>query len=244
MRILYFILITSFSLINNLTGYEIIKSLNDKEKPDNIKSTLIMKSIKKGKTRTSKFISWSKNGGELQLMWFLEPRQYKGMSFLNIKNNMTMWLPSYKKIRKVSSQNKQKSFMNSDLSYEDFDIRNINMYNYEKSNKNQLYDSVECYVVTSIPKDIKEAIYSKYEIWISKDKLNPVKEISFDKAGKAIKEKVFLYKTKEGLDIIESLIVKNLEKGTHTELYIDDIKLNTDLTKDYFKEINLKRIPK
>ena len=244
MRILSLILITSFSLANNLTGYDIIKSLNDKEKPDNVKSTLIMKSIKKGKTRTSKFISWSKNSGELQLMWFLEPRQYKGMSFLNIKNNMTMWLPSYKKIRKVSSQNKQKSFMNSDLSYEDFDIRNINMYTYEKSDQNQLYDSVECYVVTSVPKDVKETIYLKYEIWISKDKLNPVKEISFDKTGKAIKEKVFSYRTKEGLDIIESLIVKNLEKGTHTELYIDDIKLNTDLTKDYFKEINLKRIPK
>ena len=245
MKILSLILITSFLLTSsNLTGYDIIKSLENKQKPDNIKSSLIMKSFKKGKTRTSKFISWTKNNGEFQLMWFVEPRQYKGMSFLNIDNNMTMWLPAYKKTRKVASQNKKKSFMNSDLSYGDFDIRDINMYTYEKFEKNQVYDSIECYIVISTPKNKEETNYSKHETWISKKGLNPIKEISFDKSGEAIKEKIFSYTTKDGMDILEALTVKNLQKDTYTKLYIDSIKLNTELNKNYFKETNLKRIPK
>ena len=85
MKILFLAIISSFFISTELTGYDIIKSIEDKDKPDNIKANLTMKSIKKGKTRTSKFISWSKNAGELQLMWFIEPRQYKGMSFLNIE---------------------------------------------------------------------------------------------------------------------------------------------------------------
>ena len=244
MKILFLVIISSFFISTELTGYDIIKSIEDKDKPENIKTNLTMKSIKKGKTRTSKFISWSKNAGELQLMWFIEPKQYKGMSFLNIDNNMTMWLPSYKKIRKVSSKNKNKSFMNSDLSYADFDVRNIDFYTYEKLEKNETYKNEECYIVISLPKNLESSIYSKHKTWISKNKLRPLKELSYNKKGKAVKEKIFSYETKEDLDIIKLLIVKNLEKETYTELYINDIKLNTDLDREYFKEINLKRIPK
>tara|TARA_B100000131_G_scaffold323248_1_gene380899 strand:+ start:1714 stop:2448 length:735 start_codon:yes stop_codon:yes gene_type:complete len=244
LKILFLVIISSFFISTELTGYDIIKSIEDKDKPDNIKANLTMKSIKKGKTRTSKFISWSKNAGELQLMWFIEPRQYKGMSFLNIDNNMTMWLPSYKKIRKVSSKNKNKSFMNSDLSYADFDIRDIDMYTYKKNDEYELYDNQECYIIISFPKNTESSNYSKHKTWISKNDLKPLKEISFDQEGRPIKEKIFSYTKKDSLDIIQSLIVKNLQKNSYTTLNVENIKLNTDLNIDYFKEINLKRIPK
>ena len=166
------------------------------------------------------------------------------MSFLNINNNMTMWVPRYKKIRKVSSQNKENSFMNSDLSFEDLDIRNIDEYKYIKSSKNEFYNEIECYVITSTPKEKKSSIYLMHKTWISKDVLKPLREISFDKDNNPFKEKIFSYTKINNLDVIESLIVKNLQTKTHTKLYIDDIELDTDLNEDYFKEINLKRIPK
>ena len=238
------IMLSSIFIATPLTGYEIIESLQNKKKPDNIKSVLTMTSIKKGKTNTSKFISWSKNSGEFQLMWFIGPKQFKGTSFLNVKGNMTMWLPSYKKIRKIGSKGKNKSFMNSDLSYADFDIRDIDMYTYKKNDEYELYDNQECYIIISFPKNIESSNYSKHKTWISKKDLKPLKEISFDQEGEPIKEKIFSYTKKDSLDIIQSLIVKNLQKNTYTTLNVEDIKLNTDLNIDYFKEINLKRIPK
>ena len=244
MKILYLSVLGFLLTTNNLTGYEIVKSFNNNDKPDNIKSYLTMKSHKNGKARTSKFISWSKNNGEFQLMWFIEPRQYKGMSFLSINNNMTMWLPAYKKIRKVSPKNKKKSFMNSDLTYADFDVRDIDMYTYKKSSKFEVIDSVECYIVTSTPKDMSKEIYSKHETWFSIKDLIPIKEISFDKNGEVFKEKMFSYSPKDGMDLVKTLTIRNIQKGTYTTLFIDSIKLNTELDKNYFKEKNLKRIPK
>ena len=244
MKILYLSVLGFLLTTNNLTGYEIVKSFNNNDKPDNIKSYLTMKFHKNGKARTSKFISWSKNNGEFQLMWFIEPRQYKGMSFLSINNNMTMWLPAYKKIRKVSPKNKKKSFMNSDLTYADFDVRDIDMYTYKKSSKFEVIDSVECYIVISTPKDLSKEIYSKHETWFSIKDLIPIKEISYDKNGEVFKEKIFSYSPKDGMDLVKTLTIRNIQKGTYTTLFIDSIKLNTELDENYFKENNLKRIPK
>ena len=46
------------------------------------------------------------------------------------------------------------------------------------------------------------------------------------------------------MDLVKTLTIRNIQKGTYTTLFIDSIKLNTELDENYFKEKNLKRIPK
>ena len=87
-------------------------------------------------------------------------------------------------------------------------------------------------------------IYSKHETWFSVKDLIPIKEISFDKNGEVFKEKIFSYSSKDGMDLVKTLTIRNIQKGTYTTLFIDSIKLNTELDENYFKEKNLKRIPK
>ena len=88
MKTLLTILFLSIGLSNNLSAYEIIKKMNDKEKPLDLKSTLTMDSIdSNGEKRTSVFKSWVKNNGAKQLIWFLEPLAYKGISFLKIEKD-------------------------------------------------------------------------------------------------------------------------------------------------------------
>ena len=46
-----------------------------------------------------------------QIIWFLEPRDIRGISFLKInhqdKNDeMRMWLPAFKKVRRISAKKK------------------------------------------------------------------------------------------------------------------------------------------
>ena len=95
------------------------------------------------------------------------------MSFLNINNNMTIWYLLIKK-HKVSLE-QEKNFMSSDLTYADFDVRDI-MYSYRKSSKFGVIDSVECYIVISTPKDLSKEIYSKHETWFSVKTLYPSKK--------------------------------------------------------------------
>ena len=243
-----FIIISCFSIsISNISGYDIMKSMHQKDKPQDLKSILTMESEKEdGRKRTSIFKSWVKDSGEKQLIWFIEPNEYKGIAFLKIEKDndtdMRMWLPRYKKIRKISAANKNDSFMNSDLTFEDLYIRHIDDYSYTLI-KEEEYNSRLCYVVLSLIKDPQNSAYSKHETWISKNELLPVKEISYDKNDVGDKQKEFTYIKKDGKDIVSSIKIKNLKKEHYTNLYINDIILDSGIDDNYFKEHRLKRVP-
>ena len=91
------------------TGYEIAERMNSREAPSDVKSTLIMTlKDKRGNTFESKLISHSKDSGKKQMIWFMSPPSDKGISLYKIENKdgkdlMKMWLPAFKKIRKISS---------------------------------------------------------------------------------------------------------------------------------------------
>ena len=246
MKLLFIILYFSI-LMPSISGYDIMKQINQKDKPKDLKSTLTMDSEKEdGKKRTSVFKSWVKDSGEKQLIWFIEPHEYKGIAFLKIEKDndtdMRMWLPRYKKIRKISTANKNDSFMNSDLTFEDLYIRQIDDYSYTII-KEEIYNDKLCYIVLSLIKNQQNSAYSKHETWISKDELLPMKEISYDRDGLKEKQKEFTYIKKDKKDIISSIKIKNLKKEHYTNLYINDIILDSGIDDNYFKEHRLKRIP-
>ena len=237
-----------FIASNNLSAYEVIKRINNKEKPLDIKATFTMESFKDKDIRTTEFISWSKDNGKKQIMWFSKPLEYKNMAFLKIQkdNNthMTMWYPRYEKIRKIPSQNKGKTFMSSDLTYEDLYVREIDDFTYEMLRQEWL-DSIKCYVIVSTPLEKIESNYSKHRTWISKSNFIPLKEISYDKEGIPEKEKYFYYTLKDEKNIITSMKVINLKKtNCYTNISINDIILDSRISDNMFKENKLKRRPK
>ena len=189
----------------------------------------------------------SKDNGEKQIMWFLKPKEYKNMAFLKIQNadniNMTMWYPRYKKIRKIPSQNKDNSFMSSDLTYEDLYTRNIDDFKYNLLGEEKL-ESQSCYIIESIPTDKIASNYSKHHTWISIQTLTPLQEISYDKEQNPDKKKIFFYTFQDGKEIINSIKIINLkEKNYFTNIYINDIILDSHINDDTFKENKLKRRP-
>ena len=232
----------------NLSAYEVVKLINDKEKPQDIKATFTMKSFKNNDTRTTEFISWSKDNGKKQIMWFLKPLEYKNMGFLKTQKgndiSMAMWYPRYEKIRKIPSQNKAKSFMGSDLTYEDLYTREIDDFRYEMLRQEWL-DSIKCYVIVSTPLEKIDSQYLKHRTWISKKDLIPLKEISYGKEGLPEKEKYFHYTLKDSKDIITSLKITNLkEPDSYTNISINNIILDSGISDNMFKDNKLKRRPK
>ena len=249
MKMLYSILISLsfFVASNNLSAYDVMSFINSKEKPLDIKATFIMKSFKGNDKRVTEFISWSKDNGKKQIMWFSKPSEYKNMAFLKIqkgdKVNMSMWYPRYDKIRKIPSQNKGKSFMSSDLIYEDLYIREIDDFTYEML-RQELLDSIKCYVIVSTPLKKVDSSYSKHRTWISKSDFIPLKEISYDKKRIPVKEKYFYYTLKDSKNIITSMKVVNLKKPNfYTNILINNITLDSGMDDKIFRENKLKRRP-
>ena len=124
------------SIIFSMTGEELTALMDNRKTPDDISSDMNMEIVsKKGRERNLKVKSISKDNSKKQILWFLSPADDKGISYLKIEHEnqddeIRLWLPAFKKIRRISSKKKADSFMGSDLSYEDMTSRPINDYNF------------------------------------------------------------------------------------------------------------------
>ena len=189
----------SASLVYGQTGREIAIMVDELPSPNDMsnESTMVLTNSK-GKSRTNKMISKSVDGNKKQITWFIEPKDDRGVAFLKIEHDnkddeMRMWLPDFKKIRRISSKRRGDSFMASDLSYEDLASREIDKYIYKRKEDSKI-DGVDCFVVEVRPSDKVESSYTKHLSWINKSTLSVVKEESFDKRGELLKVKKFTHK--------------------------------------------------
>ena len=239
------ILITSFIFSN--PGLEIAKQIENRPQPKDMKSILEMNLInKKGKQRKSSLKSFIKDGGKKQIAWFLSPADDKGIGFLKIEHDkkddeMRIYLPAFKKIRRISSKKKSDSFMGSDLSYEDLSNRNINDNTYNLLG-NEVIDDQDYHILEIKPKKNTNSEYSKHIAWINKSNILPFKEDSYDKSNKLLKQKYFHFTKINDYYVIDTIKVFNVQKNHNTVLTFKDIKINSNINDNIFQEKNLKRL--
>ena len=230
-------------------GMAIAKMVNERKAPQDIVSkTTMLLTNSKGKTRTSTILSKSINNSSKQILWFLNPADDKGVAFLKIEHDdkadeMRMWLPAFKKVRRISSSKKGDSFMGSDLSYEDMTSRSLDENNYKRL-ENDMVDGKECFVLEVVPNAEIKSTYSKHITWVEKETLIAIKEESYDLGGSFGKKKKFFFDSNSGYDVINEIFVEDIQKNHTTKLTMDDIKVDSGLDESLFQEKNLKRLPR
>ena len=240
--------IISISFVLSQTGLEIAKMVDEKPSPKDMsnKTTMVLTNSK-GKTRTNAMVSKSVDGNKKQIIWFMEPKDDKGVAFLKIEHDdkddeMRMWLPAFKKVRRISAKKKGDSFMGSDLSYEDLSSRDLDENEYKRLGDEEV-DEVDCYVLEISPKKEVKSSYSKHISWIAKEGLYGVKENSFDKRGELKKIKVFNFQKLKDYHVIERVFVEDIQKNHTTEVTFSEVKVDSGIDNKLFQEKNLKRIP-
>ena len=231
------------------SGAELAIMLDQKLSPKNLKNHLEMTlTNSKGKSRVNRMISKSMDKNNKQMIWFLYPKDDKGVAFLKIEHNakddeMRMWLPAFKKVRRISAKKRGDSFMGSDLSFEDLSNRDLSGNNFNRL-ENQSVGEKECYVLETIPNIELKSSYSKHISYIEKNTLNIVKELSFDKRGELKKEKYFSYVRLDNYQILNRVFVKDVMMQHTTEILFSKISVDQNIQEDLFHEKNLKRIPR
>ena len=232
-----------------LTGNELAQQMDSRRTPVDSKVDLLMTlTNKKGKTRSYSLHSIIKDDGTKQMIWFLEPADDKGISFLKIEHDgrddeMRMWLPAFKKIRRISAKKRSDSFMGSDMSYEDMSSRQLDEFKFILIGQ-EVYDSIACHLLESIPREHMRTEYSRHITWVDSTLLIPIKEESFDKSGQLLKEKYFSYTIIKEYQILTKVHVTNRQKNHSTTLNFENIELDTGVKDDLFHERYLKRLPK
>jgi len=244
----FFIFLLLPKLFFAQSGFDIAKMVDNRSSPSSLISYVKMKlENSKGKIREHTMISKSIDRNKKQIIWFLEPKDDRGIAFLKIEHDgkddeMRMWLPAFKKIRRISAKKKGDSFMGSDLSYEDLSNRGLESSEYRRL-EDETISGINCYVIESIPKTNVQSSYLRHISWIDKNKFTLVKEHSFDKNGILEKKKEFNYIKIEDYYIIEEVFVSNILKQHTTMILFSDIKVDSELSTNFFHEKNLKRLP-
>jgi len=231
------------------SGMEIASMLDKKPAPYNLVNNIRMiLTNSKGKSRINTMMSKSINKNKKQIIWFLEPKDDRGVSFLKIEHDdrddaMRMWLPAFKKVRRISAKKKGDAFMGSDLSFEDLSSRELINNNYSRL-EDEMLDNQSCYVLETIPKQVARSSYSKHISWIDKNTINLLKEHSYNKRGELKKEKDFHYDIISNYQILKRVFVKDVLDQHTTEVIFSEIKIDVELNENLFHEKNLKRIPR
>lgn len=231
------------------TGYELAKAMEDKAAPKDMRSEMTMTlTNKQGKSRESSIRSVAADDNKKQIIWFLAPADDKGVAFLKIEHDdkddeMRLWLPAFKKVRRISSKKKADSFMGSDLSYEDMTSRALDEYTYEITGE-KVVEGIDCHILESVPNPGVTRTYSKFITYVSKQDLLMLLDEAYDSRGKLLKKRIMKYSKMKEYDIPQEIYVENVQKQHNTRLIFRNVEVDTGVKDDLFQEKNLKRLPR
>ncbi|MCE9549574.1 MAG: outer membrane lipoprotein-sorting protein [Betaproteobacteria bacterium] len=181
----------------------------------------------------------------MRMTRFLSPPDVKGTVSLLIEHadkddDIWIYLPALKKVRRLVSNNKKDSFVGTDFSYADVIGYKVGEWNY-KLLKEELVEGQPCYVIEAIPKS--ETVktnngYSKRVGWLRKDNLMAVKMDFWDEAGQLLKTSTYtdiqLVDKTRGKWQAMRLEATNVQTGHRTVIKFDNFKANQQVKDEFF----------
>ncbi len=233
-----------------LTARDILEKAQDRQFPKNAVSEITMTLVNKnGQKRERKILTKRKDYGDGEaksVAYFLAPADVKGTAFLvwqhkSKDNDLFIYLPALKKIRRIASDQKHESFMGSDFSYSDMEHRNLDEADH-KILKEEVVGDAACWVIESVPKPSSDSQYSKMVSWIRKADFVPEKIEFYDK-NKALLKVMTVQKTGPVGNLILPLqfTMDAVQKNHKTEITIDSIELKADIPDSEFTQQRIQR---
>lgn len=179
------------------------------------------------------------------LLRFSYPDDIRDTAFLAIENasgedDRFLYLPSLGRSRRISAQEKQESFVGSDLTYEDISGRRLEDYTYRLL-RQELLEASRCYVLESIAIDQK-AKYPRAISWVDQETFVVRKADIYDAAGEIAKRFLAEHIDKvDGIWTVRRMSMENVKLGTRTLLDAPRVEYNRGLADELFTRRGLER---
>jgi len=174
-----------------------------------------------------------------KLIRFTSPSELKGMGVLTLENNvMYVYLPSYKKIKRVASHVRHQGFFGSDFDYDDM----------SQSAFSEFYDAALIsendreWKLKLTPKKGKDAAWARLDMTILK-KSFVVSEIAcYSESGKMMKiQKRSNFKEYSGHPLCTRIEIHSKTSNHHSVLEFFNVRSNTGVSDSLFKKRTLLR---
>lgn len=223
-----------------LTASEILEKVDDVVNApidQNLGLKLVL--IDKDGKENIREMSMLQKGSDKRMVKFLSPASQKDIAFLSLPDDvMYLYLPAFKKVRRIASHVKNTKFAGTDFTYEDMEAKRYS----EKYIPELLEKDENHYILQLKPEKDVKTDYSKLIMWVRTDIFYPTKIEHYDKGNN-------LYKimSREKIEKVgEYWVSKESEmedmKAKHkTKMIIVDVRLDSGLADDKFTERYLSR---
>jgi outer membrane lipoprotein-sorting protein len=210
--------------------------------------------------RRKKFTWWRKLAQDRvhyhTLTRFHEPAEVRGQGILFLENgaenDVQMYLPTFKKVRRVESQQQSGSFMGSEFSYSDIATPHVDDYQYsfvrEETCPTPEASKVRCWVIEAVPatEAVRERTgFSKVRSWVRSDQSMQV-QVEYENLENVLFKRLLATDIRE-IDPVKhkrmamNVKMENLKTGRTTQLLFSQVKANAGVADSIFTVTNLQK---
>lgn len=166
------------------------------------------------------------NGEVRSFVEFTSPADVAGTRFLSVEKkgeeaDQYIYLPAFKKVKRVVGTQRTRSFMGTDFSYADLDGRDPDSATWKRVADDKI-GGQDCYVLEATPKRPGAEDYGKSVLWVHKKHLVPMRIDFFGKDGAKVQKRfsVKRLEKKDGRWIAMDSKMETLGKSTSTNLVL------------------------
>jgi len=234
------LLFFSFSFLNaQITADEIMKRVDENMRGKNVYMQMSMSITTHGHTRTMKMQTWAE-GNKKSFVKTIYPPKDRGITFLSLDNQMWQYVPKIERIIKIPPSMMLQNWMGSDITNDDMvkqssivDDYDAKLLKYEKN----------IATIELIPKEDAAVVWGKIISKIDTSNFTGMKDVFYDEDGLEIRTFTYEKVKKFGKYYTPTYwkIQPSDKKGNFTEIIIEDVKYDSEISEQYFKKSALKR---
>lgn len=189
------------------------------------------------------------NGEDKSLSIFDEPLDVRGTVFLTHTRPLDddlqwIFLPSQKRVKRISSRGQTGRFMGSEFTYEDMASFALQKFDYRYLDEEPCGpDAAPCHKIESLPKN-RYSGYERMVSWIDQDELRTWKIQMYSKRTGKLSKTLTLADYELHLDRYwrpGKLVMKNERSGAVTELHWQNQQFGVGLSENEFRRSALER---
>ncbi|TVQ98189.1 MAG: outer membrane lipoprotein-sorting protein [Desulfovibrionales bacterium] len=236
-----------FVFAQELSPKQIAQRVYDRDVGQDSQSRMTMELISaRGQHRIRELTVLVRDDGPIRktFMRFTAPADINGTGFLSIEDGQGgteqfLYLPALNRTRRIATAQKNRSFVNTDFTFEDMERRPVDDAEHAITGTESL-GGVDAWILESHPKPTSNSQYGKVRIWVAQDIFVPLKIDFFDKQEQHIKQyRVLQLERIQEIWTETKVVMEDLGTGHRTILEIHSIHYNSGLPESLFTRQNL-----
>jgi outer membrane lipoprotein-sorting protein len=182
-----------------------------------------------------------KDGVTRSFVEFREPADVAGTKFLSVEEGtgaaadaeQFIYLPAFKKVKRVVGSQRTESFMGTDFSYADLDGRDVDDAEWKRL-ADEKVGGQDCFVIEGVPKKPGDEDYGKSVLWVHKQYLVPMRIDFFDKDRTTVRKRFTVKKLERKSErwLATDAVMATLAKDTSTRIKITEVDFSSSIPDD------------